>query len=117
MDSYEINNVLVTLQQPPQQGPPRLDVENAHRMLVSFSKLIRTNQHNLFEAPFVVYHGKKEKAHTSGTFVSLCFLSTSLDIETSASFGHHIYRIYVNKRFPFLNIGNAYVFWFIFYRL
>lgn len=78
------------------------------RILEEFKKLTEDLSEDLFDETYVAYHGTTQEIHTTQTFVTTSFLSTTRSLTTAIEYGSFIYVITIPKRFPVINFNDTY---------
>ena len=74
------------------------------RILVLLKEFKMLTQYpDLYDESYIVYHGTTQKIHSTHTFVTTSFFSTTRSIDTAIDYGNDIYVVTVPKRFPVLN--------------
>ena len=78
------------------------DVRDRILLLLNEFKQIAKRK-TLYSKPYVVYHGTSQEMHTTHTFVTTSFLSTTRSYKTASIYGSIFYVITVPARFPVIN--------------
>ena len=84
------------------------DITNRILILLEEFKKI-SSLSDLYDAPYVVYHGSSQEIHNTQTFVTTSFFSTTRNRAIASKYGNYMYVLTIPPKFPGINFHDDFL--------